>query len=78
MTCRATEWSGYIREDRNKNDVDESDLVEFCFVRFVLMMMLQDFRFSQPISKDAQNVCLLFTLHISVCLCGCRTTPLKR
>lgn len=42
------------------------------------MMLHQSCGFSKPINKVAQNVCLLFTLHVSVFVCGCRTKPLNR
>lgn len=33
------------------------------------MMLRESCRFSEPINKVAQNVCLLFTLHVCVFVC---------
>lgn len=43
-----------------------------------MMMLHESRRFSEPINKGAQNVCWLFTLHISVFVCEFRTRPLNR
>lgn len=42
------------------------------------MKLQESCRLSEPINKVAQNVCLLFTLYISVFVRERRTKPLNR
>lgn len=66
------EWNSYIRDDRHKNELHESHSVNvllFSVLKMVLMRILHEScRFSEPINKVAQNVCVIYTSYKCDCV----------